>query len=287
MEGIDWTEIQTIIAVARLGSLSAAARELSVNHSTILRRVQSFEQKHNVNVFVREQQGYKLSRHGRALLQDFDHIDQVMMGLQRRITDYDSQLEGGLTVTSTENLFRSFLKQSLFEFASRFPRVELDLLISNQLVDMSHLEADIAIRPMNALPDDHFGVRLFELGFYFYSPTAMAGVVDVNTLAEAPFWIGYSGPLANARVGGLLNKMMRTKPTLTANSFDGVAEAANAGLGIALLPSFLGDAQENLTQLKTEPVFKTDVYAMAPKELSVSRKVNALLNFLSEQFQPQ
>ena len=60
MHGIDWTEVQTVVRVAKLGSLSAAARELAVNHSTILRRIQSFEEKHHVNVFIRDTKGYNL-----------------------------------------------------------------------------------------------------------------------------------------------------------------------------------------------------------------------------------
>lgn len=285
MEAIDWTEIQTVICVAKQGSLSAAARELRVNHSTILRRIQSFEQKHHVNVFVRESQGYKLSRHGRALLQDFDQIDQVMLGLQRRITDYDTQLQGRLTVTSTENIFASYLQEPLCEFAKVFPRVELDLLISNQLVDMSQLEADVAIRPMNQLPENQFGFRLFNLSFFFYAPKDMVDAINPSEIGMFPNWVGYSGALADARVGHILSETMKTKPALTANSFDGVAMSANSGLGLALLPSFLGENQPNLEKLDIPEVFKTGVYAMAPIDLSVSRRVNALLNYLNTYFQ--
>jgi DNA-binding transcriptional LysR family regulator len=287
VEAIDWTEIQTVICVAKNGSLSGAARDLAVNHSTILRRIQSFERKHHVNVFIREPQGYRLSRHGRALLQDFDQIDQVMLGLQRRITDYDTQLEGRLTITSTENIFASYLKTPIFEFAKIFPRVELDLLISNQVVDMSQLEADVAIRPMSDLPEHHFGFRLFELTFYFYAPKDMVDLVVVDKVSHFPSWIGYSGALANSRAGNTLSACMQTKPVLTANSFDGVSMAANEGLGIALLPSFIGESCSNLVQLDTEALFTTGVFVTAPKDLSVSRRVNALMNFLNVHFSEQ
>ncbi len=206
MDAIDWTEVQTVICVAQLGSLSAAARALSVNHSTVLRRIQSFEQTHHVQVFVRTQTGYQLTRHGQVLLQDFDQIDQVMLGLQRRINDYDSELQGILTVTTTENIFASYLKQPLLEFARVFPRVELDLLISNQLVDMSHLEADIAIRPSQTIPAESFGFELFQLSFYLYSPNDLVAKVNTKLPYQYDDWVGYSGQLENARVGQILAK---------------------------------------------------------------------------------
>lgn len=284
MDAIDWTEVQTVICVAKQGSLSAAARELGVNHSTILRRIQAFEQKHGVSVFVRESQGYFLSRHGIALLQDFEQIDKIMLGLQRRISDYDSELQGRLTITSTENIFASYLSAPLFEFARLFPGVDLDLLISSQILDMSHLEADVAIRPMAHLPDDHFGFQLFKLSFHFFAPKDMAAQIDINKINQWQNWIGYSGSLANSRVGKLLHDQMEKSPVLTANSFDGVAMAANSGLGVALLPLFVGQSHRNLVQLTTRPVFETDVFVTSPKDLSVSHRVNALMNHLTLHF---
>ncbi len=286
MKNIDWTEIQSIISVAKLGSLSAAARLLSVSHSTILRRIQSFEYKHRIQVFVREQQGYHLSRHGRALLQDFDQIDRFMQGLQRRVTDYDAHLQGQLTLTTTENLFGSFVKKPLLEFAKVFPSIELELMISNQLVNMDQLEADVAVRPMAELPIGYFGFPLFELVFWVYGPSDHSGEVHQQDPFDYPDWVGFSGHLASARVGQILVERLQCKPALRADSFDGVAAAAEAGLGRALLPSFIGDALPGLSRLKSiEPIFTTRVFVLAPDDLKVSRRVNALLNYLNVYFQ--
>jgi len=287
MKDIDWTEIQSIITVAKTGSLSAAARVLSVSHSTILRRIQSFEQKHRLQVFVREQQGYQLSRHGRALLQDFDQIDRFMQGLQRRVTDYDAHLQGQLTLTTTENLFAAFVKKPILEFAKGFPSIELNLMISNQLVNMDQLEADVAVRPMAALPSGYFGFPLFELLFWVYGPIDHGAQPRERNYFDYPDWIGFSGQLASARVGQILTERLQSKPVLRADTFDGVAAAAEAGLGRALLPSFMGDALPGLIKLtSTEPIFTTRVFALASDDLKVSRRVNALLNNLAGYFQP-
>ncbi|WP_196158887.1 LysR family transcriptional regulator [Reinekea sp. G2M2-21] len=286
MRHVDWSEIQTIICVARRGSLSAAARELSVNHSTVLRRIQQFEEKHHVNVFVREPQGYRLSRHGQALLRDFEQIDQVMSGMARRLEGYDAHLQGKLTLTSTENLFASFLQTPVFNFAKLYPGINLELLISNQLVNMTQLEADIAIRPMTEVPAHFFGHALFELSFYFYAPHSIAKQVEESALEQWPDWIGYSGALASARVGQLLRETMNTPPVITANSFDGVASAARAGLGIALLPSFVGDSVETLHRLSRPALFSTDVYVIAPEELKASKRVTTLMHYLNTYFNP-
>lgn len=279
---MDWTEIQTLISVAKNGSLSGAARELQVNHSTILRRIQSFEEKHHVTVFVRESQGYRLSRHGRALLQNFDELDSAMLGLQRRIVDYDSGVQGRLLVTTTETLFTGSLQAALFSFARAFPRIDLDLMVSNQPVDMNQLEADVAIRPAPALPDGFTGEPLFSSSFAFYAPREMAQRLTGKDPFAWPQWVGFSGVLATARVGQILAERMTHKPVLTANSFLGVARAANNGLGIALLPDFVGDAEDNLVKITSADIFTTDVYMMTPNDLSQTRRVQAFMRFIAE-----
>jgi DNA-binding transcriptional LysR family regulator len=284
LQPIDWTEVQTLISVAKLGSLSAAARELSLNHSTVLRRIQSFEQKHHTQMFIRSQSGYELSRQGQILLQDYEHIEQMMLGLQRRVNDYDSELQGTLTVTTTENLFSTYLKKPLLDFARIFPRVELDLLISNQIVDMNHLEADIAIRPINAMPETSFGFELFGLRFYVYAHKDKINSINAELPFEFGFWVGYSGQLKNARIGKILQEKLQNRPVICANNFDSVAAAANEGLGLALLPSFIGDNQPNLLRVSNISLFSTPVFALAPTDLSVSRRVNALLNYLNSHF---
>ncbi|MDN3648822.1 LysR family transcriptional regulator [Reinekea marina] len=285
LHAIDWTEVQTLICVAQLGSLSAASRALGVNHSTVLRRIQSFEQKHHVQLFIRSQTGYELSRHGQVLLQGHEQIEQMMLGLQRRVHDFDSELQGPITVTTTENLFRSYLSKPLLSFARIYPMIELDLLISNQIVDIDHLEADIAIRPSAQVPESSFGFELFSLQFYAYAPKEKLTEIDAEVPFEYEHWVGYSGHLKNARIGKILQDNLKHRLTISANNFDGVAAAANDGLGLALLPSFIGNAQPNLTKVNNIIYFETPVFALAPEDLSVSRRVNALLNYLNSCFQ--
>lgn len=283
MQPFDWTELQTIFCVAQQGSLSAAARLLEVNHSTVLRRIQNFEDKHKVTIFVRDANGYRLSRHGQALLQDHEQIQGLMLGLQRRIADYDTQLEGHITLTSTENIFEHYLKTPVFQFAQTYPRVTLDLLIGNQLINMERLEADIAVRPAESLPAHHIGFQLGTFQCFYYLRSDLLPLPTLNTISDYPNWIGFNGQLAQARIGRLLAGTMKNPPILTASNFHSVSEAAKAGLGLALMPAFIGDGIPTLSRIESEAVFSSPIFVMAPEELKLSRRISAFMELLHSQ----
>jgi DNA-binding transcriptional LysR family regulator len=206
-----------------------------------------------------------------------------MLGLQRRIADYDTQLEGHITLTCTENVFEQYLKEPVFQFAQTYPRVTLDLLIGNQLINMERLEADVAVRPADQLPAQHFGFQLGTFQCFYYLRDDFQTVPNIAEICNYPNWIGFNGQMAEARIGKLLANTMKTAPVLTASNFHSVCSAAEAGLGLALLPSFIGDKYPRLQRIDSEPVFSSPVFVIAPEELKLSRRINAFMDVLKNQ----
>jgi DNA-binding transcriptional LysR family regulator len=280
----DWTDFQCVVCVARTGSLSAAARELGVNHSTVLRRVSAFEQTTKVQLFFRDSTGYRLSQHGRALLQDIDGFESAMKGLQLRFNDYDTQLEGVLCVTTTHGLFNSRLKGSLFQFARTFPGIKLDLQISDDIKNLAHLESDVAIRPTEEIPDGFFGAHIGKVVFHVYAHKDLARILNEKDAFKEKYWIGYSGPLSSGLLGQLLtNKISEAQQTLKVSSIDAAFEAAKDGVGIALLPEHLVRGNSQLVRIsKGNPILERPIHIIARKELQTSRRINTFINFMAK-----
>lgn len=284
MKDLDWTEVQTVIEVAKSGSLSGASRQLGVNHSTVLRRVHSFEAHQRVQMFSRIGNRYELSSHGRVLLSDLEQVHQNMKALQRRIAEYDTELKGVLAVTTTDNIYRSFLHEPLLEFAQIHTGIQLNLLVGSQLVNTSELEAEVAIRPADKVPDGHFGKRLFDLEFGFYATPAFINQLNIQTVTSTCPWIGFGEPLCHARVGRTLAQFMTKKPRLVASSFDVIASAADQGLGVAFIPRFIAKDFPQLKAVESEFEFQTPVFAFAPDESALSSRVKHLMAFLDNYF---
>ena len=284
MNKLDWTDVQFVICVARTGSLSAAARELGVNHSTVLRRVSAFEQAIKVQLFVRDSKGYRLSQHGRILLQDIENFESTMKSLELRFSDYDTQLEGSLCITTTNGLFSSRLKTSIFKFARSFPGIKLDLQISDEIKNLAHLESDIAIRPTEAIPDGFFGEKIGSVHFHAYAHRELAIKINSRKLFSEKSWIAYSGTTGNSLLGQLLaSKITENQQMIRVSSFEAAFEAAKEGIGIALLPERLAWGDKQLVKVSQgDPLFTRPVHIIARKELQTSRRVNAFINFMSK-----
>lgn len=98
-----------VLAVAEHGGLTAAARALGVNHTTVLRCVNAFEEARGLRLFERLPTGYALTPGGKELLASVQQISSLITDLERRLTGKDLRLEGALRVATTDTLASSIL----------------------------------------------------------------------------------------------------------------------------------------------------------------------------------
>ncbi|MFA0372415.1 LysR family transcriptional regulator, partial [Vibrio sp. 10N.222.54.F6] len=109
MHNIRWDDLQYVLTVANEGSLSAAARALGVNHSTVLRRIDTFEYRHKLRIFHKLPTGYKLTVEGQKLLESALAIESTVRELEHKVFGQELKLEGTLRITTTDALSRLIL----------------------------------------------------------------------------------------------------------------------------------------------------------------------------------
>lgn len=151
---MDWNALKVFLAIARHGSLSGAANALDVNHSTIFRRLNAFEEGIGGNVFERVNNRYELTSLGHELLELSKNIENSFDGIDRHIIGKDYQPKGVVKITAPHNIACRYLVRYLTDFNLKYSDIQIEMLVSNQEFNMSNRQADIAVRA-TSLPPEH------------------------------------------------------------------------------------------------------------------------------------
>src|SRR5690242_9608919 len=93
---MDWDDLQSFLAIARHGSLSAAARALKVTQSTMSRRLEGLEARMGARLLHKTPQGYVLTPVGEAILGNVERIENEALAVERAVTGKDVRLEGAV-----------------------------------------------------------------------------------------------------------------------------------------------------------------------------------------------
>lgn len=276
MHSVIWSDLQFVLAVSRSGSLSAAARDLGVNHATVLRRVRAFEARHGLTLFDRAPGGYRAAPDHAPILSDLDEIGTLIKRFERRLAGQGEVFEGSIRLTTTDTLAQTVVPRLLAGFRQAFPRMSLQVSVTNAHVDLARLDADITLRPAQSLPDGLSGRRVADLGFRVYGP------MDADVSMTLP-WIGPSEHIERSPLGAWCEA--NVPPSAIAfrmNSFAAMRDAAAHGAGLALLPCCLGDPDPNLQRWPgMEVALKTGVWIAAHEDLIGSTRVDAVITHLA------
>ncbi len=279
---IRWNDLQIVLAVAAHGSASQAAALLGINHSTVIRRINVFEEHHGVKLFERHPTGLKPTRAGRALFDAARPIEGAVLNIEREILGQDLKLEGLITLTTTDSIADSLLAPHLKSFREAYPAISVDLIITNARLDLPRLDADLSVRPSLNPPADLIGRNVSGMAFTIYAqPQAYSSWQD-QPVEDCP-WIGLSHDLNNSPAGTWMQKIEKTGNVITrGNSFVTLRELAATGLGLTILPCFVGDSEPRL--IRAEPPIKaldSRVWVLTHKDLRNSARVRALSDHLA------
>ena len=143
---MDWDDVRYFLAVARGGSVRAAAEGLGVNHSTVLRRIAQLEERLGARMFEKLPSGYRLTAAGEEILEFADQMEASSNRLETRVFGRDQSVRGLLRMTLAPILATHLLMPDFADFARLHPDIELEILSSGELANLTNREADVAIR---------------------------------------------------------------------------------------------------------------------------------------------
>jgi DNA-binding transcriptional LysR family regulator len=279
---IDWDDVRYFLAVARGGSVRAAAVRLGVNHSTVLRRIAQLEERLGAKMFDKLPSGYRLTAGGEEVLELASQMEASSHQLETRVFGRDQSVRGLLRVTMAPPLASHLLMPDLVDFARLHPDIEMEILSSGELVNLTNREADVAIRVVydrKTLPLNLHGLKGPELfGGVYMSRDLLAawhaGASDpirwvVISMHGIPDW---------AREGEVPTAGVPFRTT------DGEAQivAVRQGLGMTVLPCFIGDADPLLARVPgTQLHMHGTLWLLTQGEARKTKRVRLFTDFAS------
>lgn len=239
---MNWDDVRLFLAVARTGSVSGAGERLGMHHTNVARRMRAFEEGLGARLFHRSKAGYRLTTAGEGLLAHAEDMEARALAIDRSLAGLDTALSGRVTVTANQDLLDILITPHIAAFHARHPGICLDLLATSRQVSQDAGEADLALR-LTANPEPHLiGRRLstMAMGVYCspaYQPRSVEGlkVVAYSQEQGLPPWVRGVAPDAVV--------------TFRGNSLRTTRAALRAGLGVATMPCFYGDADPTLRRI--------------------------------------
>lgn len=273
-----WDDFRLIKAVAEARSLPAAAASLGINHSTVFRRLRQIEAMLGFPLFERHRSGYALTQAGEEVAALAARVDEDITAVTRRLAGQAPAPAGEVRIATSDSLLADLLMPMLARFRLACPAIRLDIVIGNAALNLSRRDADIAIRATDAPPETLVGRRLARIAWALYG-TATAVSAD---LLEAQ-WLSLSDSLGQLKTVRFLRRQV--PPDRIVCKFDSVCalgQAAEAGLGLAHLPCFLGDTRPSLRRLAPpEPDFAADLWLLTHPDLRHTPRIRTLMDALA------
>jgi DNA-binding transcriptional LysR family regulator len=283
---MDWDDLKVLLALSRKGSARGAAQELGVSNSTVTRRLDDMEQQLHTRLFDRTPDGYKLTGAGEQVVPTAEHVEELMLAAERKISGGDQELEGSIRVTMPPVGRLGFLIDRFARFAEQYPGIELELSSSMDALDLSRREADIALRVMPAgvpPPENLIGRLISPISASTYVHRALLNPNKPEDISRLT-WIGKSPQ--GEKEEWLSSTDFPRQPVRHAIADVGlVVESVRARMGMAFMPCFSCHGDPDLVRVPgARIVHHSDMWVLTHKDLRLSARMRALREVIAQEF---
>ena len=279
---MNWDDLKVLLALSREGSTRKAASTMGVSNTTVMRRLESLEEHIGGKLFNRTPDGYKPTALADQLLPTAKTVEQTLVEAERQVSGKDSELSGRVKL-SLPAVPVTHISESVAEFALKYPRIELDISVSDEPADLARREADIAVRGLpkdKRPPKDIVGIKIgrISLGYYVHKELLAEAARGQRQLTciKASHTVLNLGDLPAPETLGLESRHL----------IDGLTPrmvAVTHKLGVAALPCFLATQHPDLILLPGIPsAHWGHTWLLHHKDLRQSARIRALFKHLAE-----
>lgn len=270
---MNWNDLRYLLAVARGGTLSAAARSLRVDQTTVTRRLAAIEKALGAHLFDRTGGQMQPTAAGAEALDRAERVESEVLALQEHLTGTDSQPQGVVRLTAVPTVINRLLIPNLPGLLRRYPALRVEALADSGNLSLTKRETDIALRL--ARPDTGTTIcrRIGALGYSVYGPAdgdsdELPWLTYEDTFLDLPQarWIAKHGGPARLGVGDA----------------ESLFQAVRAGLGRTVLPDFMAGSDPRLARLSDGSVLTREIWLLVHPELRALARISAVIDWLIE-----
>ena len=282
---MEWSDVQLFLAVARTGSLGAAARQLGLTQPTVGRRITALEQSVAAVLFQRGHTGLLLTDAGLSVLAAAERMEEEALHFQRRLAGGEQALSGLIRITASDWFGHHVLTPALAAFGQQHPQITFELLTDSRPYDLTRREADLAFRITPFEAPDLVSRRFMRMDYALY---AAAGTAPLKPHGESARLITMNTAFGHLPdVEWLARQLPRASVVFTSNNREVQARACAEGVGLAVLPVALARHYPQLQAITlAEPPPSRLTWLGYHHDLRRLARLRALLDFLIEKFPP-
>ncbi|MEZ4228888.1 MAG: LysR family transcriptional regulator [Polyangiaceae bacterium] len=277
----NWDDLRVFLALARAGTLSGAARQLGLHHTTAYRRLLAMERESGVQLFDRTPQGYALTQAGETLLDHARRIEEELFAASRSLVGRDQNPTGTIRVTTVYSLLPVLLP-CVESLQRECPALRVELDVSPMARDLERREADIALRPSDGPPDKVVGRRVAKVrwGLFRKARTSRARLTQLAPLE-------YSDELSHLSAVKSYEKLKLGSARLSLSSIPAMREAILAGHGFGPLPRYYADSDARLVPHAPTPSSDSELHSdselwlLIHGDLRTSARIRAFIDHVA------
>lgn len=281
----NWDEIRTALQVAREGTVSGAAAKMGVHHATVIRHVDSLEDRLGVKLFQRHARGYTPTEAGQELMRIGQVTEDQFSALEGKLKGKGDEVSGDLIITTLTTMAIDLIP-ILADFQLEYPDVTVRILTSERLFRLEYGEAHVAIRAGQA-PQEPDNVvqkyRDYELCLYaskayvarFGIPQTIGDfqnhrfAVREDVSARVPFFRWQKEHIPQHCM------TFRTSDDLS------ILQAVREGAGIGFVATKVGDPDPDLVRMwRVEEDWRVQLWIVTHADLHRTAKVQAIVKAL-------
>ena len=277
-----WSHLEFFLATARHGTLSAAAKELDVNHTTVARRILALEKELQVKLFKRKNTGYILSEHGISLLEEVRQIEEMVNQTKSKFISTPENIVGKLSIarTTDSNKFNLLLKK----FQDAFPNIELSSYVGTSESQIKSYEADISILTTRYPPQDMVAKKIGTTEMHIYGSKEYLKGKNINDL-ESLDWLSFRNDSVRPNTFDLIRRSVKN-PNIkfASDSYIEILGLALEGCGVAFLADLDMEGKNNMKMIAPQKHFQeVHIWLVFHPDLVNNLRVQAFKNFFVEQ----
>lgn len=283
---LDWDDLRTFLAIARHHTLSAAARELGVQQSTMSRRLDSLESRAGVRLLQKTPSGYVLTEAGQAALSHVERMEEEALAVEFAVTGHDERLDGLVRLGTVGTLAATLLPPVLAEFHARYPDITVEVLTETHPLSLSRREADLSLWPERPTANELVARKIREFSYgVFASPAYLARSGPPDLAQGAP---GHSVILRNEGGMGVVEMQWFSSLTHAARvavrsiSTDLHVAATEAGIGLGCLPLELATTRRVEQIAVSGPAPARELWLAVHQDTRRTPRIRALMDALAK-----
>lgn len=275
---MNWDDIRVFVALVRAGSLSLAGRQLKVEHSTVVRRIDGLEKALGLRLFDRLPRGWQLTAEGEQLFARAEQMDDCAHAFFREASE-GAGLSGTVRMSALPAFSAAFLTPRLAALQDRWCPITLELVGETRMASLTRREADLALR-VGRVQDPSLVAR--RLGAISHGLFAHKDYLARHPQQNWRF-IGLDDSLRDAPEQQWLDRYIAGRPySFRSNSSLALYEAAAGGMGVAVLPHFLAARNPDLVPVPAAAPPQQDLWLVIHPEVRRSARVKLIADVVTE-----